>query len=450
MNLLQKAASYFRPVEQKSNNFNYSSFVNFLHESGHSDLGNFISIDLYSKVAPLATAVNIIADSIADLKPIVVDSEGNRVEHPVLELLKNPNSDQTKTEFLKRFAAFLIITGDNFTIANGNVNAPPLEIVIPSPQTASIAEDMYGEAGGIRITKKAGAFEFVKGANMRFYSGTLREIWHTKTFNPFPDALTGQSPLTPIYFDIEQYKQSSQHNLSILKRGARPSGVFLSKTALTDDQYTRLKAQVDTFFSGSTQAGRPMLADGDGIDFKEMMLTPRDMDFLKLKENVTIAIFNQLKIPLPLVTPEQQTFANMASANLQLFDNAVMPLADRIFEELSLFLLPRYKGSENVSITYSKEDIEALDVRTTGVLESRSKLGIYTINELRTIDGMEAVEGGDEILRPATELPIARDMFTEDQLQKPATRSKFFDIMRKNTDLPQEELEVIANKHGLN
>lgn len=430
--------NYFRPTETKSD-FNYASFVDFLNESGHSDLGDFTSIDLYSKVAPLATAVNMVSDAVAGLVPVVKDKDGKRVEsHPVLDLLVNPNADQTKTEFFKRFAAFMLITGDNFTIANGQVNKPPLEISIPSPQTATVASDRFGDAGLIRISKTAGAFEFTKDPGSRYYAGPLLEVWHSKTFNPFPGALRGQSPLTPIYFDIEQYKQASQHNLSILKRGARPSGIFTSEEQLTDDQFTRLKKQVDLYYSGSSQAGRPMLADGQGLKYQDSMLTPRDMDFLKLKENITIAIFNQLKIPLPLVTPEQQTMANMAASNLQLYDNAVMPLADRVYEELSLFLLERYKGSEGMRITYDKSKIEALELRKSTILESRSKLGIYLIDELREIDGLEPVEGGNELSkRPSS------------NKEKETTKSKFFDIMRKNTELTDEELNGIANKHGL-
>ena len=447
MKILDSFKSLFVP--EKKSTFNYSSFVEFLYDAGHTDLGDFISIDLYSKVAPLATAVNLISDGVAGLVPVVKDKDDNIVEHPVLTLIANPNADQTKVEFLKRFASFFIICGDNFTIANGQVNKPPLELVIPSTQAITMQHDTIGKPGLITVTNRGGAFNFVRDERWRFYDGPLRECWHTKTFNPNVDALRGQSILTPIWHDIEQYKHSSMHNLSILKRGARPSGVFTSKDALTDDQYTRLKDQIDKYFTGSSNAGRPLLADGGEMAFTEMMQTARDMDFLDLKKNVTMAIFNQLKIPLPLVSDTGQTYDNMAAANLQLYDNAIMPLADRIFEELTLFLMPRYK-SDGLRITYDKSEIEALDTRKTRTLESRSKLGIYTINELRTIDGMEAVEDGDVVLRPASDLPIATDRYTQDQLQKPATRSKFFDIMKKNSDMSDEELNGIANRHGLN
>jgi phage portal protein BeeE len=180
-----------------------------------------------------------------------------------------------------------------------------------------------------------------------------------------------------------------------------------------------------------------------------MMQTARDMDFLKLKENVTTAIFNQLKIPLPLISPDNQSYANMQAANLQLFSNAVLPLADRIFEELSLFLLPRYTGTEGMALSYDKSKVDALALATAESLKLRSTTGHLTVNELRAIDGREEVDGGDVILRPANELPVAEDRFTDDNLKKPASKSHFFSIMRKNTDLPEEELRVIARKHGL-
>lgn len=438
-----------KKIEKKSA-ISYDSFVNFLMDHGHTDLGAYTAIELYSKVGPLSTAINIISDSIAQLDPVLIDKDGEVVkEHEILTLLDHPNQDQTKAEFLKRFASFYLITGDCYMIGSGQVNKAPLAIWIPSPTTVNIESGPDGFAGEIRVNQGLGAFEFIRDAKWRFYDGPLREIWHTKAFNPHSGALTGQSILTPIYYDIEQYRQSSTHNLSLLKRGARPSGVFLAKEALTDDQFQRLKGQIDNYYTGSTQAGRPILADGEGMDYKDMMQTARDMDFLKLKENVTTAIFNQLKIPLPLISPENQSYANMQAANLQLYSNAVLPLADRIFEEMTMFLAPRFKGLENMRLSYDESKIDALDLKTASNLESKSKAGIFTINELRTMAGAEAVDGGDVILRPGNELPVAEDRYTEDNLKKPASKTKFYDIMRKNSDLDDEQLKAIANKYGL-
>lgn len=432
------------------------SFINFLFDNGHNDLADTLSIDLYSNVGPLATGINKIADAFAGLVPIVWDNKAEKFinDHPVLELLEHPNADQTKTEFLKRMAAFFLITGDSFILGTGQVNKPPLEIWSRSPATVNILQDQNGFPGKMDITTSTGAFSFARNdvdGRWRFYEGNLRELWHIKTFNPNAEALRGQSLLTPVFQDIEQFRFSSTHNLSLLKRGARPSGVFLAPEGLTDDQYTRLKEQVDRFYTGANNTGRPLLVEGGGekgIDYKDMMQSARDMDFLKLKENVTVTIYNHLGIPLPLVQHNAQTFDNMAAAKLQLYQDTVLPFADRQFRELTLFLMPRYKGSENQIITYDRSKIEALDLAIGESLTLRSKLGIHTINELRTLDNFERLpEGGDDVLRPANELPVARDGFTADQSDKP-TRKKFFELM-EGKGLAQEELEVLANKHGL-
>jgi len=428
-----------KPVEIKSASFD--SFINHLFDNGNSDLGAYLAIDLYSKVGPLATAINIITDSLAQLNPVLIKDEEVIKEHDVLTLLANPNQDQTKAEFLKRFSSLFLISGDNFTIAHGQVNKPPIALWIPSPNTATVTSDKTGFAGKIDINQGEGSFNFIRDDKWRYYDGPLREVWHTKSFNPHSGALFGQSVLTPIFYDIEQYKEASTHNLSLLKRGARPSGVFLANERLQDDQFERLKAQIDNYYTGSNQAGRPVLVDGEGMDYKDMMQTARDMDFLKLKENVTTAIFNQLKIPLPLIAPDNQSYANMQAANLQLFTNAVLPLADRIFEELSLFLLPRF-GVGDMKLSYDRATIGALDLKTAESLELRSKANIYTRNELRAMDGAEPLAvGGDEIVGTGAK--------TAEQVPEKPTKQRFLELM-DGKGLDKKELEAIAKSHGLN
>jgi hypothetical protein len=82
-----------KPAERKSSvSLSTVSFINFLFDNGHGDLGSHLAIDLYSKVGPLATAINIISDNLAQLEPVLVKDDDEVIkEHPVLTLLDNPS-----------------------------------------------------------------------------------------------------------------------------------------------------------------------------------------------------------------------------------------------------------------------------------------------------------------------------------------------------------------------
>jgi len=123
----------------------------------------------------------------------------------------------------------------------------------------------------------------------------------------------------------------------------------------------------------------------------------------------------QYKVPLPLITIQASTFNNYREAKLALFDDAVLPLADRIFGGLSDLLMPRYgEDPAEVQITYDMDTVTALAGRRNEELKLRRELNLESLNELRSVIGREEVEGGDQILAPATMVPIGTDLFTAD------------------------------------
>ena len=51
---------------------------------------------------------------------------------------------------------------------------------------------------------------------------------------------------------------------------------------MTEQQFARLKSELETSFEGARNAGRPLLLEG-GLDWKPLSLSPKDMDFMEAK-----------------------------------------------------------------------------------------------------------------------------------------------------------------------
>ena len=47
---------------------------------------------------------------------------------------------------------------------------------------------------------------------------------------------------------------------------------------MSDQQFARLKSEIEEQYGGGRNAGRPLLLEG-GLEWKEMSLNPKDMDF---------------------------------------------------------------------------------------------------------------------------------------------------------------------------
>ncbi len=94
------------------------------------------------------------------------------------------------------------------------------------------------------------------------------------------------SPVEAASYSIDMHNNANGWNQALLQNSARPSGALVVKQAdnqsanLSEDQYQRIKSQIDEQFSGTANAGRPLLLEG-GLEWKEMSLSPREMDYIE-------------------------------------------------------------------------------------------------------------------------------------------------------------------------
>jgi HK97 family phage portal protein len=397
------------------------------------------ALDYYRTIAPLYTAINSISTESGSLNIVSYNKMSGEAEenNQLLDLLSFPNADCTQYEFMVQLVNFYKLTGNVFIIATGPVNRPALELTVVNPVNILLE---LGSDGYLEYIKVVGSHQqsttfkrFDVDGRFRYYSDDA-EIWHIKSFNTRYGAGDpwGFSELSPIVMELEQYYEASNHNLSLLKRGARPSGAMKTGETLTDDQYQRVQQQLDQFYSGANNAGRVMLIESG--DFIEMSQSNKDMDFAALKTDITTTIYNSLKIPLPIVSADHSSYSNMETAKLNFYDNCVLPATRRILEELTTFLMPRYDKTSNLELRVDLDSIEALEPRRNQELLKLKDSGVLTINEMRAKLKYEPLDGGDELYIPSNLMPVGMD--TTDALLK-----NIDDILTVN------ELKGCTHKH---
>ena len=179
-------------------------------------------------------------------------------------------------------------------------------------------------------------------------------LLHLKFFHPLHD-WEGLSPLQAAQSAIAQHNAVSEHNLSLLENGGRPSGALLVKQGegalpLTTEQRETLREDLRAAYEGTSNAGRITLLEGD-MEWKEMGLSPKDMDFLSGKYLSAREIAQAFGVPPMLVgVPGDATFANYREARFHLWEDTILPLLNTIIAELNRWLVrPRYP---HLSFTY--------------------------------------------------------------------------------------------------
>jgi len=441
------------------------SFINHLLNNNHFDLSAHMQLHLFKRTAPLFNAIDIITEEIGAIKPIIWDRVEEKPvrESAVLDLLNNPNPQTSGPEFLQQMASYFLITGNNFLLGTGGISRPPLELMNISPSRINPrphAEDSFVGSYILNTSRTQITFTRVEeNREFRFINSDDKEMWQSKTFNPNQDfnSFFGLSKLMPIFFEIEQYNESSVHNLALLRNGATVKGILSTEGNLTDDQYARLEEELNNHHSGSENAGRPMITEG-GLKWENMAESLKDMDFLNLRKDSRNSIFNTLRIPLPLVTPDKMTLSNMDSARVILYDNAVLPLYNRLLADLTSFLFPRFDiDTKRFALSFIEQDIPALAERFLANTERLAKIGAYSHNELRSELGKGEIENGDTVYIPLNLIPLGDDLDTSDQSPEDTAKQleMFERFLKAKTDgngdriYSDAQIEDMAKEHGL-
>lgn len=425
-NITVAEKSIINPIEKK--NATASLFTDWFVNGAGTGENNYLTIKralvFYDTAAPVATAIDWINDEFKTLQLTLTNNKTVVPTAPILDKLKQPNDDMVQEEFLEAYGAFYLICNEVYLLATGNVNQPPAEINVISPEYVTVYCGEDGLINKIALQQLGIGQEifYRSEKGYRFYNKAQdREIWQVKGFSAINNdtyslsaanssSLTqsrGRSKLSSIHKEINQYLEVATHNLSILSNGMIPSGTIEipDGAILSDDQFTRLRTQVINFYSGSENAGKALILD-NGMKFTPLSLKTKDMDFKNLSEQVETKIFNRYKVPLPLVRADNMTLANMETAKLNLYDNCVVPLAGRLLRELTNFLAPRYNLKPNDLITAALDCIPALKTRHLTEMKLRKDTGIYKPNELRSIDGLEDVDNGDAVYQDYKLVPL--------------------------------------------
>jgi len=377
------------------------------------------AMNLYNKSSAVSIPINYIAEAFASINPVLKEGTEIITDHPVLNLLQTPSPFYTQDLFLENLGKNYLITGETELIAIGNINRPPLELQPMNPKNVTINEGQSGLATSMIVSGETllGTYNLVhKGRSVRYLRDNLSELKQIRNYSTRNNSLLrGQSPLVSASAEARQHIEGNNHNVSLLVNGGRVSLVFNFDADLNDDDFQATKQNVLEQYGGTQNAGKIGVTSGGKLQIEELGTNNKDMDFANLQTMARTAVALQYKFPLPLLSTDAATFNNYKEAKAALYDDAVLPLADRIFGGLSDFLLPRYGlDPSKVRITYSMDQITALTSRRNEELKLRRELNLESLNEMRTLIGREPVDGGDVVMAPATMIPVGSDIFTED------------------------------------
>jgi HK97 family phage portal protein len=337
--------------------------------------------------------VNVIAEEVASTEIYLAKrtAEGwDRADkHPAMQLLRRVNPYMTSGQLFEATTSYLELEGNSFWLLIDNMKgSKPVEIWTLDPTR-------------VTIHKGSGSF-FIDGYSYRKPDGTEYEIdpskiIHFKRFNPNdPYRGIGTVQAAALGIDIDNY--SAEWNRNFFFNQATPAGVLETEKSLTPEQHERLKKQWEVSYQGLQNAHRTALLEA-GLQYKQVTLSQRDMDFLESRRFTRDEICSIFRVPKALLgIAEDFNRANIEGIQYIFSRYLIKNKLQLQVDVLNEFYLPKFEAdTENYRFMFA-DPVPANQEFELKRKETYIRSGLATRNEIRAEEGRKPLPtGGDDV-----------------------------------------------------
>lgn len=363
---------------------------------------------VYAQSPWVYMAINRIAEAGALVPLQIMQLQGEQRlaidNHPLEQLLNNPNPVTSRFELIEQTLGSLELTGNAYWFLAGDHQGLPREIWLLRPDRISIVPDpkqvvrgyLY-EIDGERIPLDA------------------VEVVHFRRWHPSNDYY-GLSPLSAAQLAITSDKYMAEWNRNTFgKDNGVPAGIVNIKDFISDTDFERIKHEWRSSYGGAQR--KTAFLRGGAVEWQNIGLSHTDLDFLQGREAHRNEILNIFGIPVGLVS-ENATEANAKVAERIFIERTLYPKLVRLAQKISQELLPFY-GDHLVA---EFEDIRPTDMQAR-LDDIRTATAVLSINEIRQrYYQLPPVAWGELPVGMALPQPQA-DPAPEPELPEPAGKS---------------------------
>lgn len=310
----------------------------------------------YKKNVIVYRSVQLISRALASVEWVLRKTDTQQgideviYNHEILDLINKPNAVQYKTTFIEEAVSHLLLSGNCYIMLDTSDGHKRLYLLRPDRVT------IIPGNGALPL-----AYQYQFGGKKRIFEVNQEtgecDILHIKLFNPLDDWY-GMSPVETAMGAINQHNAIAQQNVAFLQNGGRPSGALMYKSTIDPQKRNELKDNLRSLYEGGRNAGKILLLEGN-FEWKEMGLSPKDLDFISGKELAAKEIALAFGVPNILIgSMSSATFANYKEARYNFWEETLIPLLNVFAGELSNWLQVVFKS--DLKLWYDLDSIPAL------------------------------------------------------------------------------------------
>lgn len=398
MNLFRRA---FAAVRQS---LSLTSTTGWRSSADGSYAGEIVTADTALSISAVWACVNLLSGTIGSLPVMVYRTarDGTRAlakDHWSYRLLHDsPNADQTALDFWEYMNAALELRGNALArkvrIGGRIVSLDPI-----NPADVSVTREPNGD------------IRYRWSESGTSYDLTQDDVLHIRGFCGSP--LGGLSTLTYARNMFGLATAIDRASGSMFRNGMNPGGALTFEKWLTDQQREIAEAKLKEKYVGAMKTGMPIVLEGN-TKWQPITITPEDAQMLGSRQFSVEEICRWFGIPPHMVGQTTNSTSWGTGLEQQVLGFQKFTLRRRlrrIEQALMKQLLTPQDIALGIVIEFSLEGLLRGDsAARSAFYQSALANGWMTINEVRALENMPPVDGGDVPRMQSQNVPITSTM----------------------------------------
>lgn len=333
-------------------------------------------------------AVTLLAGAVASL-PLKVyrKTENGREpasENQVYKLLhREPNPMQTPFILKELIMNHLLLNGNFYAYIDWQ-HGKPAALWPLDPAAVTVEKDINTGALTYRVNTAKGR-QALQPA----------EVLHVLGITT--DGVTGISPITLAREAIGGAIAELKHGQSFFKHGANLSGVLQHPAHLGEEAAEALRKGWREKYSGSSNAGKVAVLE-EGMTFAPVSLSNKDSQWLESRQVSVLDVARIFGVPPALLGHlEKASYSSQEAQNIEFLTHSLRPWLSRIEQACNRAFI----GHSNLYCEFTTGDLLRTNLKDRyDAYRTALAAGFMSVNEIRQLENLPAVDGGDTIFRP--------------------------------------------------
>lgn len=357
--------------------------------------------------------IEMISDSMAKMPVFITDGATREKlpNHPVARLLnERPTETLTAFDYHKLMETWRITQGNAYALIFRDKWGSPKEVLPIRPGFMTPYVHTDGTLWYVGTNPKTQEYR-------KFYPS---EILHYKAFTV--NGIEGISYLRRGADIIEAGLLAQKYESSFYANSGRPDGVLQTQTDLSHvsrvdkngekvNVRDKIRAEWERIHSGADNAYRIAILD-NGLEYRPLSFSNRDAQFIESKEASIEDIGRLFNIPLYKLGVGKQTYASNVQAAIEYMQRTLAPIVSAREQEDSYKLLSTSERQKGLRVRRNMMNELRGDWAARAVwFRTMHDAGVYSVNDIRALEDMPDVPGGDERLASLNYVPL--ELFRE-------------------------------------